>query len=136
MDDTHNFTINPVRCLQNPPQDRFGRLKEVIGAPLYLSTRTRLDIDVAIAYLARDSSLPNEASSIGVKRILRYLRGSTDFGIFSAKGEMGHVPDLMGFALADWDDDTSDCKSKSNKLICMDGAPFAWHSRKQKSVAQ
>ena len=81
-----NGTKVPKTSGESNPS-RFGKFKEVIGALLYLSTRTRPDIAAAVGYLARDSSSPNEASWMGFKRILRYLRGSTDFGIFFAKGE-------------------------------------------------
>lgn len=58
------------------------RFKEVIGSLLYLSTRTRPDIVTAVGILSRDSGNPTKESWVGVKRILRYLQGTDNLGLF------------------------------------------------------
>jgi hypothetical protein len=52
--------------------------RELIGGLLFLSTRTRPDIAVAVGIVARPVSDPRQMDWIAAKRILRYvLAGST-----------------------------------------------------------
>ena len=56
-----------------------------IGVLLYLTRCTRADIAFSVNLLARFSSAPTRRHSNGVKHILCYLRGTTDFGLFYSK---------------------------------------------------
>ena len=56
-----------------------------IGALLYLAQCTRLDVTFSVNLLARFSSAPTRRHWNGVKHILRYLRGTTDLGLFYSK---------------------------------------------------
>ena len=121
------------------PQDytlqKLGQFKEVIGALLYLSTRTRPDIATAVNFLARDSSAPTDGSWIGVKRVLRYLRGTKDLGLFFKNGARHSLPEMEVYSDADWAGDLKDRKSTSGMTISLNGVLIAWHSRKQQAVA-
>ena len=56
-----------------------------IGAFLYLPKCTRPYIAFSINLLARFNSAPTRRHWNGVKHILRYLRGTTDLGLFYSK---------------------------------------------------
>ena len=53
-----------------------------IGALLYLAQCTRPDISFAVNLLARYSNAPTRRHWTGVKDIFRYLKGTTDLGLF------------------------------------------------------
>ena len=53
-----------------------------IGALMYLINCTRPDIAFPVNLLARYSSAPTRRHWNGVKHLLRYLRGTTDMGLF------------------------------------------------------
>ena len=53
-----------------------------IGALMYLTNCTRPDICFAINLLARYSSAPTKRHWKGIHHIFRYLRGTTDIGLF------------------------------------------------------
>ena len=53
-----------------------------IGALMYLTNCTRLDTAFPVNLLARYSSAPTRRHWNGVKHVLRYLRGTTDMGLF------------------------------------------------------
>ena len=53
-----------------------------IGALMYLAQCTRPDIVFSVNLLARYSSALTQRHWIGIKHILRYLRGTTDLRIF------------------------------------------------------
>ena len=65
-----------------------------IGALMYLANCTRPDIAFSVNLLARYSSAPTLRHWNGVKHLLRYLRGTSDMGIFYSK-----VPklELLGY---------------------------------------
>eukprot|EP00253_Pinus_taeda_P002873 PITA_02873 len=58
--------------------------RSMIGALLYL-TATRLDIMQAIGMVGRFQSAPKQSHLLDVKRILRYLKGTSDFGLWYPK---------------------------------------------------
>ena len=75
-----------------------------------------------------------------VKRILRYLRGTTRFGQLYTKGAESEV--LVGYADADWErggggggGDCNDYKSTSGYMFQIGGTAVMWKSKKQSCVA-
>ena len=53
-----------------------------IGALMYLMNCTRPNIAFPVNLLARYSSAPTRRHWNGIKHLLRYLRGTTDMGLF------------------------------------------------------
>ena len=74
-------------------------------------------------------SLPTETA---VKRILRYLKGTTHLVLKYQKLENGS---LISFYDADWAGDSDDCHSTSGNLFLMTGRAVSWLSKKQAIVA-
>ncbi len=65
---------------------------------MYLSVSTRPDIAYAVGNLARFSSKPTKDHWTALKRVLRYLKGTVNYGIlYSQKGSS----DSIGFSDAD-----------------------------------
>ena len=62
--------------------------REAIGSLMYLANATRPDIAFTINYLARKQLEPTEEDWTDVKRIFRYLRGTTNLGLkFTSESE-------------------------------------------------
>ena len=61
--------------------------QSLIGSLMYLSVCTRPDIAYAVSTLAKFSSKPNRSQWTAVKRVLRYLKGTADYGIAFTKSE-------------------------------------------------
>ena len=55
--------------------------QSLVGSLMYLATCTRPDIAYAVGMLARFSSKPNQTHWVAAKRVLRYLKGTTNFGL-------------------------------------------------------
>jgi transposase InsO family protein len=111
------------------PKDIYLR---AIGSLMYLALGTRPDLSYAVGFLARFSSEPRESHWAAVKRILRYVRGTTNLGLVY---ERGGLATLEGFVDADWAGDKSDRKSTSGFGFAFGGALISWLSKKQSSVA-
>ena len=62
--------------------------QSAVGMLLYLSGWTRPDITFAVSNVARFCSKPTKEHWVAVKRILRYLKGTIDYGLtYSKNGE-------------------------------------------------
>ena len=106
--------------------------QSAVGKLLYLSTRTRPDIAFAVSTVAKFTAKPTEQHWTAVKRILRYIAGTINFGLQFTRG--GSI-DCTGFSDADWAGDINDRKSTSGYLFKVGGGPVSWKSRKQTCVA-
>ena len=94
--------------------------QSVVGSLMYLATCTRPDIAYAVGMLARFSSKPNQSHWTAAKRVLRYLRGTVNFGILY-RGESG----VLGYSDADWAGDADDRKSTSGYMFLIAGGPVS-----------
>jgi hypothetical protein len=99
---------------------------------LYLSVATRPDITYAVSNVAKFSSNPTPKHWTAVKRILRYLRGTSDLGIAFIPQEN---KDCVGFSDSDWGGDIGDRKSTSGYVFQYAGGAVSWKSKKQNCVA-
>ncbi len=58
--------------------------REAIGSLMYLCTRTRPDISVAVNILSRHTAHPRPIHWVALKRVLRHLEGTEEYGIHLA----------------------------------------------------
>ena len=106
--------------------------QSVVGSLLYLSMRTRPDITFGVNLAAHFCSKPTSEHLKTVKPILRYLRGTTHYGLlFKRNGSKA----VIGYCDADWGGNTTDFKSTSGYLFQVGGTAFTWQSKKQLCVA-
>ena len=109
-----------------------GRYQSAVGSLLYLSIGTRPDITYAVSNLARYCARPTKEHWLAIKRIIRYLIGTLDCGLFYCKDGSKKC---IGFSDADWGGDINDRKSTSGYLFQISGAAVSWRSKKQTCVA-
>ncbi|CAM8893336.1 unnamed protein product [Rhodiola kirilowii] len=83
--------------------------RSMIGSLLYL-TASRPDKAYAVGVCARYQVDPKESHLLQVKRIIKYVCGTVDFGIWYTKDTNS---DLVGFCDADWAGNAEDRKSTS-----------------------
>ncbi|XP_042972981.1 uncharacterized protein LOC122304782, partial [Carya illinoinensis] len=103
----------------------------MIGSLLYL-TASRPDIMFSVCLCARFQSSPKESHLIAVKRILRYLSGTINLGLWYPK----HTSfDLISYTDADYAGCKIDRKSTSGACHFLGHALVSWFSKKQNSVA-
>ncbi|KAJ1704622.1 hypothetical protein LUZ63_004403 [Rhynchospora breviuscula] len=103
----------------------------IIGSLLYL-TASRPDIMYAVCLCARYQANPKESHHKAVKRILRYVKGTQNLGLWYGKQT---ELDLVGYTDADFAGDRMDRKSTSGTCQFLGGSLVSWSSRKQTSVA-
>ena len=107
------------------------QFRQLTGSLLYL-VHTRPDICYAVSALSQFMSSSKHNHWIAVKHILRYLKGTQDYGLRYTSG--GGVL-LHGFSDSDWAGSVQDRKSTSGFYFSMGFAMVSWSSRKQGSVS-
>lgn len=110
-----------------------GKLfRSIVGSLLYLCT-TRPDIMLTTSILSRFMSKPSEIHFKAAKRVLRYLKGTRNLGLWFTKT---NDPKLIGFTDSDWGGCPDDSKSTTGYVFSFGTNVFCWNSRRQDVVAQ
>lgn len=105
--------------------------RELIGGLIYLVNATRPDIAYAASTLSRFYSDPGELHWTLAKRVLRYLKGTSQYGIKYTKSRST----LTDYTDSDWAGDTDDRRSCTGNTTILTNGPVSWKSKKQVSVA-
>lgn len=75
MEHNLNLTSNEGKEFEDATKSR-----QLVGSVIYLTT-TRLDISFVVGILSRFMQKPCEGHWFAAKRVLRYLKGTQDFGL-------------------------------------------------------
>uniref|UniRef100_A0A1J3DVK1 Retrovirus-related Pol polyprotein from transposon TNT 1-94 n=2 Tax=Noccaea caerulescens TaxID=107243 RepID=A0A1J3DVK1_NOCCA len=105
--------------------------RRIVGKLIYL-TLTRPDLCFAVNQVSQFMQAPLECHWIMVDRILRYIRGTSDQGIWM--GCNGST-DLVGYCDADYAGDRGDRRSTTGYCTFIGGNLVTWKSKKQKVVS-
>ena len=111
-------------------KERYGYC-ELVGALLYLSVCTRPDIAQAVGALARYMAKPTMEHWNAAKAVLRYVAGTTQYGINFGHNELS----LQGYCGADYATDIDSRRSTTGYVFIMYGGAISWSSRLQPTVA-
>jgi hypothetical protein len=104
--------------------------KQIVGSLMYL-TATRPDIMHATGLISRYMECPREMHLLVAKRIMRYLKGTLEYGLFYKKGVKS---DLIAFTDSDYAGDQDDRRSTSGYVFMMGTGAISWSSKKQPIV--
>ena len=104
--------------------------KSMIGK-LHYVVHTRLDIALAIGIVARFSTNPKENHMMAIKRIMRYLKGTKEYGLWYKKG--GNL-DLKVFTNVNWAGSIDDRKSTSGGIFFLGKRLVSWTSKKHNCI--
>lgn len=105
--------------------------REAVGSLLFLAMVTRPDITFAVNILSRFQEKPLPAHWKAVRRVFRYLKGTTDLKLIFGQRE----EKMKGFCDADWAADTDERKSTTGYVFTMNGGAISWRTKKQPTVA-
>lgn len=107
--------------------------REAVGALNFIAHTVRPDIAFAVNRCAQFCHNYNHLHVKAVKNIIRYLKGTSEIGLtYTSDTKMN----LTCYADADYAGDKETRKSVSGYVVCINGSPVAWTSRKQTIVAQ
>jgi hypothetical protein len=115
---------------ENQPSVDQGEFRAMIGSLVYLMVCTRPDIAHAVQRLSCHLHAPRIPHLLGAKRVLRYLSGTTTWGIQFGSGE----PTLVGYCDASWAT-RPDRRSTTGFLWTFHGGLLMWKSVRQRITA-
>ena len=105
--------------------------RSAVGSLQYLAF-TRPDISYAVNKLSQFMHAPTTDHWSAVKRVLRYLAGTTSHGLYFSRQ---NPSSLHAYSDADWAEDSDDFVSTNAYIIYLGRHPISWSSKKQKGVA-
>ena len=107
--------------------------QQAIGCFTYVSTATIPDIAAAVSILSTFMSDPSKEHWTGIKRLLRYVTRTLNFGLkFRAHGDK----ELYGYSDANCALDVDTRRSTSGYVFKIADSTISWSSRKQATVAK
>ena len=108
--------------------------QQAIGCLTYVSTATRPDIAAAVGLLSQYMADPSNDHWLGIKRLLRYIKGTLMYGLKFVAHE--NDDDLLGYADANWAGDVDTRRSTSGYIFKIADGVVSWRSKKQSTVAK
>ena len=105
-----------------------------IGSITYVTTISRPDLSAALGILSKFMANPGTEHWKGIKRILRYIKGTLNYGLLYSCD--GTIPILIGYSDADWGGDLSTRRSTSGYVFQIQGNTVSWCSKRQACVSK
>ena len=106
---------------------------------MYLMLATRPDISAALNKVAQFSTNYDSTHWTAIKRIFRYLRGTSDITLTLGQSRFSrgfnNKIELTGSCDADWGGDLNDRRSTTGYIFAINNNIVSWQTHKQTSVA-
>lgn len=132
---SNSVPADPHVKLTTPEKDaeRKYPYREVVGSLIHAASVSRPDILFAVSQVSRFLHCYGEPHWNAVKRILKYLRDTKDYGLcyMSKSGSTN----LVGYSDADFANDTETRRSTTGYVFIKNGAAITWSSQRQQTVA-
>lgn len=110
--------------------------RSIVGALQYL-TSSRPDIAYAVNTVCQFMTSPTDVHYAAVKRILRYLQGTLQKGLFfSSTGALNNSVHIKAFCDADWAGEVIQRRSTTGFVVYLGLCPVSWQSKKQGTVSR
>ena len=106
--------------------------RSMVGSLQYL-TMTRPDLTFAINQVCQFLHTLRTVHLEVVKRIIRYVKGTIDFGLHLCKSSCFS---LTSFSDADWASNPNDCRLVTGSAIYIGSNLISWTAKKQPTVSK
>ncbi|GJU22231.1 putative RNA-directed DNA polymerase [Tanacetum coccineum] len=107
------------------------KYRRIIGSLRYL-INTRPDLSYSVGLVSKFMQSPRESHYAAVKKILRYLKGTTGYGLKYRKGGNGKI---CGYSDSSHASDIEDRRGTTRMVFYYSQNPVTWASHKQQTVA-
>ncbi|XP_074287948.1 secreted RxLR effector protein 161-like [Silene latifolia] len=105
---------------------------KIIGSVMFLMNYTRPDIVYTVSRLSRYTHSPNQSHWNALYRLLKYLRGTMDWGLHYSKSSCV----LEGYCDANWVSDNDEIHSTSGYVFILASGAISWKYSKQSCIAK
>lgn len=129
---TPMVTHPPLTLSDGIPLPSPTEYRALVGSLQYLSL-TRLDVAFVVNRLSQFMHKPSDIHWAALKRLLHYLKGTSDHGITPHRNS---PPRLHTYSDADWAGDRDSYVSTTGYIVYLGRNPLSWSSKKQQSLAR
>ncbi|KAK9185737.1 hypothetical protein WN943_026096 [Citrus x changshan-huyou] len=105
--------------------------RQLVDSLIYL-TLTRPDISYAVGVMSRYMQNPKKSHLEAVRRVLRYVKSTIDYGLLYKKG--GNCK-LVGYCDADYAGDHDTRRSTTRYMFTIGSGTISWCSKRQPTVS-
>ena len=128
--------LEPGERFQELPDDEnptnINKYQKLIECLTYVPTATRPDLASAVCILSKYLSRPSNEHWKGAKRVLRYIKGSINYGlVFDGRNTRCSS---IGYSNAHWANDVETRRSTSGYVSQINGSTISWSSKRQSCV--
>jgi Reverse transcriptase (RNA-dependent DNA polymerase) len=113
-----------------------GKYGKYVGALLYVAITSHPEIQHAVMLLSKKLQSPDNSDLAKVKRVMRYLQGVKQLGLYYHKGMDDGIPKLVGYSDSDWAGDIETRRSTSGNALLLGNCVVSWMAKLQPIVAQ
>ena len=130
--------LKPGKRFHELPDDEnptnINNYQRLIGCLTHVPTATRPDLASAVGILSKYLSRPSNEYWKGAKRVLRYIKGTINYGlVFDGRSTKCS---LIGYSDADWANDVDTRRSTSGYVFQINGSTISWSSKRQYCVTR
>ncbi|CAA7400926.1 unnamed protein product [Spirodela intermedia] len=120
-----------LKFVKNGPYSTIDSMlyQSLIESLRYL-THTHPDLVFSVGFLSRFMEHPTSEHMMGLKRVLRYITRTLDYGLVYEKGQV--AAQLIGYTNSDYAGDVEDQKSTMGYVFFYGSMAISWTSQKQK----
>ena len=116
---------------EGAPMSETWHYPSICGMLLYLSCNTRVDIAVAVSQVCRFNSNPKQSHAVAIKKIVRYLKATRDFGmIYRPTGKLDldlYVDaDFCGLQSVEDPRNPVSAACRMGMIVMLSGCPTFW----------
>ena len=114
--------------------DGTTKYMSIVGKLMYAMIATRPDLAFAVSTLGKFNSAPTAAHLGAAKKVLRYLRKTSNIGITYGT-TAASSNDVIGFSDSDWAGDLDTRRSTTGYVFLLSNGAISWKSKRQPTVA-
>lgn len=131
---TSHLSFTPDDEPMEPPDPQtISEFRAKVGSLIYAMKQTRIDICYPLGVLAKHMSNPGPAHIKALHQLLRYLKGTQDYGLtYVGKKKF----EVRGYCDASYNCCRFSSKSVTGWVTTVGGTALSWKSQKQSTVAQ
>ncbi|XP_043714701.1 uncharacterized mitochondrial protein AtMg00810-like [Telopea speciosissima] len=130
---TSPVTSEPkLSAYEGDPFEDVTLYRQTVGALQYLSL-TRPDITYSVNQVCQHMHTPRIPHWVAVKRILRYLKGTINHGLFLPANSSSS---LVAYSDVDWAGNVNDKRSITGFCIYLGNSLISWAAKKQQAVSR
>ncbi|XP_013689424.2 secreted RxLR effector protein 161-like [Brassica napus] len=132
-----NYTHVPMHTslkvskVEEEPEIDATSYRSIIGCLRYL-LHTRPDLAFSVGVLSRYMQSPRESHGEAVKHLIRYIKGTTEYGLFF---KHDGTTEITGYSDNSHNIDVDDGRSTTGFMFYLGTSPITWTSCKQPTVA-